>query len=120
MKFQSASELSRVLSNKELKAKHLQSDNYFSVLCLKKKLQEHINITAEGEAKLADEFGATVENGMYKCEDKSFFEKLAGIRKDFEFTPLNFIPKGEFKKWADELDIHSGEILAEYLLTKPE
>lgn len=116
MKFQIATGLHAVLSDKDLKAKHLSSDNYFSILCLKKKLREHIDLTIEGENKLAEEFNVKVDGNQYTAEDPAFFEKLQGIRKDFEFTPLNFIPKDEFKKWADELDINSGDLLAEYLL----
>lgn len=129
MKYHELQNLLIALGHQDLKGKHLSGDDFFSVLCLKKKGREHLTLIDEIQKELADQHKAVVIGNSYiiinsetkKKDEKAhaiFEESYKETLKDFTPEKLNFIPQADFKKWVDDISLEHAAILFEYLAVK--
>jgi phosphosulfolactate phosphohydrolase-like enzyme len=115
MKSRQIEMLLKALSNSDLKVKKISTDNYFSLICIKRNLQKIIEDIVTAEEGLAKEYGVIF--GTTNTPDTEFVNKLREIQqKEHEVTGLNFMSKEEFKTWVDDVDFETSSILAEYIL----
>jgi len=118
--------LHNALANEKLASKHLSSDNFFSLMCLKKKLRDFVVEFQQFQSELATAYSAKFEDlgngaGRFVCDDEEFHTKLraAQSKKQFVIPELYFISdKEELRKFVIEADTETQSILFEYLLKK--
>lgn len=116
MNIHNTQKLLSALSNRSIVGKALSGNSFFSVICLKKKAQDHINSIIEAEAELAKAYGIDINDQLAINGNKEFLSKLKDVQKDFETKELNFIPRDEFKAWVEHLDLETASVLYEFLV----
>jgi len=114
-------EFMAALTHVELKAKHLSSKNFVSLVYIKRRIQKYFTEMSELEKAAAEAHGAILIAGtsQYTCSDKKFFDKLKEIQKKvfkLNIKETHFIEMEEFKVWVDNTDSATAIVLADYLL----
>lgn len=119
MTLQESTDLNQMLSVKDLKAKHVNGENYLKVINLKKDLKNALVAQSEKEKQIFEDLqiDATSEAAWTADIKKTVWDKLTPCRKAFKFeAPEPFLTIEEFKEWTKEQDVAVVAILGEYLL----
>ena len=117
--------LGGALNHAGLVSKNLNTDEFFSMMCLKKEIADIAETMNASQAEYAREYGAKKihigDRMAYQCDNVEFFKRIDELNDNtVEIKNLNFITDREsFKKFVNEVDAETAFTLHEFLLKKP-